>query len=202
MDRSTLAWMVAIAVLSVPLSSLAQERASGNDEKSSGGVAIVPADYVIGVEDVLVISFWRDADMSAEVVVRPDGKISLPLLNDVQAAGLTPEGLRAELEAAAAKYVAEPNATVVIKDIRSRKVYVTGQVAKPGTYDLAGGMNVLQLIASAGGLLEYADSKNIRIIRQESGKTVHHRFNYRDVVRQKNVGQNILLKPGDTVVIP
>jgi polysaccharide export outer membrane protein len=146
--------------------------------------------------------FWRDKEMSADVVVRPDGRISLPLLNDVQAAGITPEELRAKLEKSAAKYIAEPNATVVVKTINSRKVYITGNVVKPGTYPLNGDMSVLQLIAVAGGLQEYADSKKIVVMRKDEGRDEFFSFNYKDVVKQKNVQQNIALKPGDTVVVP
>jgi polysaccharide export outer membrane protein len=174
--------------------------ANGNPAAPTG--ATVPAGYVIGAEDVLTIVFWRDKEMSAEVVVRPDGKISLPLINDVQAAGYTPEQLRAELEKAAAKFVAEPNATVVVRQINSRKVYITGNVAKPGTYPLVDDMTVLQLIAVGGGLLEYADAKDIVVMRRENGKDRQFKFNYKDVVRQRNVAQNIVLKPGDTVVVP
>jgi polysaccharide export outer membrane protein len=161
-----------------------------------------PADYVIGPDDQLSIVFWRDKDMSADVVVRPDGKISLPLLNDVDAAGFTPDQLRAKLIDAASKYVEEPNATVLVKEIHSRNVFITGNVAKPSTYPLNGDMTVLQLIALAGGLLEYADSDNVMVIRTESGRAQYHKFNYKNVVKQKNVQQNILLKPGDTVVVP
>ena len=114
--------------------------------------AAVPAGYVIGPEDVLSIVFWRDKEMSADVVVRPDGKISLPLLNDVMAAGYAPEELRAQLVKAASKFLEDPNATVVVKEIHSRKVFVTGQVGKSGTYPLIGEMNVLQMIAHVGGL--------------------------------------------------
>jgi polysaccharide export outer membrane protein len=135
-------------------------------------------------------------------VVRPDGRISLPLLNDVRAAGYTPEQLKAELEKQAAKFLADPNATVVVKEINSRKVFVTGQVAKPGSYPLIGEMNVLQLLAHVGGLLEYADAKNIVILRNENGREQRFRFNYKDIVKGKNVQQNIALKPGDTVVVP
>jgi polysaccharide biosynthesis/export protein len=161
-----------------------------------------PPGYVIGPDDVLSIVFWRDKDMSADVVVRPDGKISLPLLNDVNAAGLTPDQLRAQLTAAAEKLVTDPNTTVVVKEIHSRKVFITGNVGKSGTYPLSGDMNVLQLIALAGGLAEYADAKNIVVMRNEGGQTQSFKFNYKDVVKQKNVQQNILLKPGDTVVVP
>ncbi|HEY1304582.1 MAG TPA: polysaccharide biosynthesis/export family protein, partial [Vicinamibacterales bacterium] len=162
----------------------------------------LPAGYVIGAEDVLSIVFWQEKNMSADVVVRPDGKISLPLLNDVQAVGLTPDQLRAELVKGASKYIADPNATVVVKEIRSRKVFITGNVGKAGTYPLIGEMNVLQLIALAGGLLEYADSKNITIMRNEGGQQQSFKFNYKDVTKQKHVEQNITLKPGDTVIVP
>ena len=168
---------------------------------SVAGVAL-PAGYVIGAEDVLSIVFWRDKDMSADVVVRPDGRISLPLINDVQAAGHTPDSLRAVLIKVAAKFVQEPNATVVVKEIHSRKIYVTGMVLKGGTFPLVGDMTVMQAIALAGGLQEYADAKNIVIIRKEGGNERYFKFNYKDVVKQKNVGQNIPLKPGDTVVVP
>ena len=105
--------------------------------------------------------------MSVDAVVRPDGKISLPLLNDIAAAGLTPEQLRGQLTKAAAKYLEDPNATVVVKEIRSRKVFITGNVTKPGTYPLNGEMTVLQLIAVAGGLQEYADSSSIVVMRSK-----------------------------------
>jgi len=163
---------------------------------------VVPPGYLIGSEDVLSIVFWRDKDMSADVVVRPDGKITLPLLNEVQAAGLTPEQLRARLTEAASKYVEEPTASVVVKEIHSRNVFVTGNVAKPATYALNGDTTVLQLIAMAGGLQEYADSKHIVVIRAENGKSQYLKFNYNEVLKQKNPAQNIVLRPGDTVVVP
>jgi len=167
------------------------------------GAPAVPPGYVIGPQDVLSVVFWRDKDMSADVVVvRPDGNISLPLLNEVHAAGLTPEQLRVKLNEAALKYVEDPNASVVLKEIHSRNVFITGNVAKPSTYPLIGDMTVLQLIAMSGGLLEYADSGSIVVIRTVAGKQTFHKFNYKDVVKQKNTEQNILLSPGDTVVVP
>lgn len=158
--------------------------------------------YQIGVDDVLTVLFWGDKTLSGDVTVRPDGKISLPLINDVAAAGLTTEQLRTSLMSMASKYLEDPNATVVIKEIHSRNVFVTGNVAKPGTYALASGMNVLQLVALSGGLLEYADSKNIVVIRKENGAEQYHKFNYKDVVKQKHTEQNIALMPGDVVVVP
>jgi polysaccharide export outer membrane protein len=165
-------------------------------------VKVEQPDYVIGPNDLLSIVFWRDKDMSADAVVRPDGKISLPLLNEVQAAGFTPEQLRAQLVEAAGKFLEQPNATVVVKEIHSRNAFITGKVAKPGTYIVSVDMNVMQMIALAGGLLEYADDKNIVVIRTEGGRPQYHQFNYRDVVNQKRPEQNIVLRPGDTVVVP
>ena len=162
----------------------------------------VPAQYVIGPDDVLSIVFWRDDDLSAEVVVRPDGRISLPLLNDVQAAGLTPDQLRLTIVEAATRYVEEPTASVVVAEINSRRVFITGQVAVPGEYAMTGPMRVVQLIAAAGGLLDFADADNVRILRTEGLREVSYRFNYKHVLEGKNLLQNIQLMPGDTVLVP
>ena len=163
----------------------------------------VPPGYVIGVDDVLAILFWREKDMSAEVTVRPDGKVALPLLNDLHAAGLTPEQFRDTVIEAARKYLVEdPNPTVMVKTINSRKVFITGQVEKPGPYSLNNSATVLQLIAMAGGLREFANGKNVSVLRTEEGRPVVYRFNYQDVLNGKNLDQNIALQPGDTVVIP
>jgi polysaccharide export outer membrane protein len=167
----------------------------------AAGVTPAP-DYVIGPGDRLAIVFWREAEMSVETVVRPDGRISIPLLNDVEAIGLTPEQLREKLMTTAQRVVQDPNVTVVVKEINSRRVFITGQVAKPGPYLLTSSMNVLQLIATAGGLLEYADEKNILVMRTQNGQPSNFKFNYKDVSTGKNLKQNIDLKPGDTVVVP
>ena len=156
--------------------------------------------FVIGPEDVLSIIFWRDRDMSTEVTVRPDGKISLSLLNEVQAAGLTPADLGAHLAAESKRFFENPNVTVVVKQINSRKVFITGQIVKPGPYALTAPTTVLQLISMAGGLKDYADSKNIMIVRHENGRRSSTMFNYKEIGR--NLGQNIELQPGDTVVVP
>ena len=162
-----------------------------------------PTGYVIGVDDVLSILFWRDKDLSApEITVRPDGKVTLPLLNDVQAAGLTPEQLRDMVLDAARKYVEDPNPTVIVKEIKSRKVFITGQVEKPGPYPLNGTVTVLQLIATAGGLRDFADGKNISVIRVREGRQSVFEFNYQDLLKKRYLSQNIELAPGDTVVVP
>ena len=168
---------------------------------SAPGTAVVPKGYVIGPEDVLTVVVWREKDLSAEVIVRSDGKISLPLLNDVQAAGYTPEQLAEIIEKAAVKYVMDSDATVIVKEIHSKKVYVLGEVARPGVVPLTAEMNVLQLIATVGGLLEFADSSNVTILRVENGRELRFRFNYKDVIQGKNLQQNIMLQPGDTVLV-
>jgi len=162
----------------------------------------LPPDYVIGAEDVLSVFFWRDEDLTRDVVVRPDGKISLPLLNDMQAAGLTPTQLRERLVEAAKRFVENPTATVVVKELNSRKVFITGAIANPGSYPLTAPTTVLQLIAKAGGVSEFANSNNITIVRHEGGRQIPIRFNYKDVKNGRNLGQNIELKPDDTVIVP
>jgi polysaccharide export outer membrane protein len=194
--------LAALIVVPVGAQQAVKVATPADGPATSASPVALPAGYLIGAEDVLSVVFWRDKDMSADVVVRPDGKISLPLLNDVDAAGLTPEQLRANLVKAASKFVEDPNATVVVKEIHSRKVFITGNVGKPGTFPLVGDMNVMQLIAMAGGLVEYADSKNIMIMRNDGGRQQSFKFNYKDVTKQKNVEQNIVLKPGDTVIVP
>jgi polysaccharide export outer membrane protein len=179
---------------------------SGTAAAGTRGVQ-TPADYVIGPEDVLQILFWGDKDQSSEVVVRPDGKITLPLLDDVMAGGLTPEQLKASVTTQARQYIADPNVTVIVKEIKSRKVYITGQVNKPGAYMLTDKMTVLQLIAIAGGVTEFANSKKITIVRppvqgDPNGKQVMFGFNYKEVLDRKNLKQNIELRPGDTVIVP
>ena len=162
----------------------------------------VPPDYTIGPDDILSVVFWRDTEMSSDVVVRPDGRITLPLVNDVIALGLSPEQLRARIHAEAAKYIEEPAVTVVVKQINSRKVYVTGMVPKPGAYPLSGRVTVLQMLSMAGGVGEFADEKKIVIMRTEDGEQKALKFNLKDVKKGKNLSQNIELKPGDTIVVP
>jgi polysaccharide export outer membrane protein len=163
---------------------------------------VPPPGYVIGPEDVLSVVFWREKDMSTDAAVRPDGMITVPLLNDIHATGLTPDQLRERIQTAAAKFVEDPTVTIVVKAINSRKVFITGLVAKAGQYPLTGPTSVMQLIAMAGGLQEYADSKKILIMRTEGGEQVAKPFNYQDVLNRKNLKQNIELLPGDTVIVP
>lgn len=163
----------------------------------------LPSDYVIGVDDVLAISFWRDPDMTADpVVVRPDGRISMPILNEIEAAGLTPEQLRLNITEAAMKFKDDPIVQVAIKQVNSRRVFLMGEVAKPGPYPLSSKLTVMQLLALAGGVSEYANKEEIAVLRTENGRPRSYRVNYKDIMRGRNLQQNIELKVGDTIVVP
>lgn len=204
-------FVVAAGVLLLAGGLQAAAQSPGEKTESATGLArsatttVVPSSmpkYVIGPDDVLQIVFWREKDLSAEVVVRPDGRISLPLLNDVVAAGRTPDELRTALIEGASPYLAEPNATVVVKESRSRKVFITGSVEKPGPYLLTGRTTVVQLIAMAGGLKEYADQKNIVVMRGSPGRQTTYGVNYHSIIRREKLEQNVDLLPGDTVLVP
>lgn len=165
-----------------------------------------PPGYVIGIQDTFDVVVWKDEEMSAEnVVVRPDGKISLPLVNDIDAVGLTVEQLRAAISRKAEEFVQAPTVSVVVKEINSLRVSILGQgVAKPGQYPLLRTTTIVELISMAGGVAEYADTKNIRVTRVEHGTTTSHKFNLKDFQKGKPqaLAQNIELKPGDIVTVP
>jgi polysaccharide biosynthesis/export protein len=198
--------------LSVMSTAEARQAAPAGPTPSSGapgqtqnpGLAISPApDYVIGPEDVLSITFYKDPTTSGDFVVRPDGKISLLLINEIMAAGLTPEQLRANLTEARKKFEQDPTVFVVVKAINSKKVYISGQVAKAGAYPMVEPTTVLQLIQKAGGLSEFADKKSIIVIRKDpvTGKNQIFKVNYDDFWNAAKLAQNIELKPGDSVLV-
>jgi polysaccharide export outer membrane protein len=168
--------------------------------------AAVPAtmdpDYVIGAEDMLDINIWKEPDVSRIVPVRPDGRISLPLINDVQAAGLTPQQLAGAVTEKLRKFFNEPQVTVIVTAINSQRIFVVGEVLRAGAYPLIPGMTVLQALSSAGGFSTFADVKKIHVMRLRNGKQMQLPFNYRDVLRGDAADQNIKLEPGDTVVVP
>jgi len=164
--------------------------------------ATADPNYVIGAQDVLDVSVWKEADVSRVVPVRPDGKISLPLLNDVQAAGLTPAQLAAQITESLKKYVTNPQVTVIVTVINSQRVYILGEVNRPGAFPLIPGMSVLQALSSAGGFTQFAKVKSIFVRRVENGKETKFPFNYREVIGGKKPEQDILLKAGDTIVVP
>jgi polysaccharide export outer membrane protein len=160
------------------------------------------ASYAIGPQDTLRIDVWKEAEISRTVPVRPDGKISLPLLNDVQAAGLTPMQLANAITEGLKKYINNPQVTVTVQEINSRRVFVTGEVARAGAFPLLPNMTVLQALSSTGGFTQFAKLKSIYVLRTEDGKQIKHPFNYKDVVSGKKPEQNIFLQPGDVIVVP
>lgn len=158
--------------------------------------------YLIGPGDVLDIQVWREPDLSRTFTVRPDGKITMPLLDDVQAAGLSPMQLKAVIERDLARFIDGPTVSVGVAEINSKFVYVLGKVNTPGQLPLQRGMTVMQALSLAGGFAEWADEKNIVILRERQGKKERIPFNYKDVSMGKNLEANIVLQPGDTIVVP
>ncbi len=160
------------------------------------------AEYKIGPQDVLRIDVWKEEQLTRTVPVRPDGKITLPLLNDVQAVGLTPMELAGVISDQLKKYINGPQVTVSVTEINSRRVYVNGEVAKVGAYALLPHMTVLQALSSSGGFTQFARVKNIYVLRTENGKQIKMPFNYKDAISGKNASLNIELQPGDVIVVP
>jgi polysaccharide biosynthesis/export protein len=207
-SRFWLGWMVAVGLAAG--AALAQD-SKAQDAKAKPGAlpcttdcgpaASISPDYVIGSEDTLHVSVWKEPDLTATLPVRPDGKISLPLLNDVQAAGLTPMQLASDLTIRLKKYVSEPQVTVVVTQMNSQKVFLLGEVLHTGAVPLSPNMTVLQVLSTAG-FSQFANTKGIYVLRTEKGKQDKLPFNYKAVVKGEHMEQNILLKPGDTVVVP
>jgi polysaccharide export outer membrane protein len=158
--------------------------------------------YKIGEQDVLDVSVWREPDLSRQVPVRPDGKISLPLLNDLQAAGLTPAQLASEIKESLNKYMTNPQVTVIVSQVNSQRVYILGEVTRAGAYVLLRDMTVLQALSNAGGFTPFANVKNIYVLRHQSGKQERLFFNYKEVISGKRTEQNVELKAGDTIIVP
>jgi polysaccharide export outer membrane protein len=173
-------------------------RAKTSDEVQASNAA---PDYVIGADDTLHISVWKEPELTETLPVRPDGKISMPLLNDVTAAGLTPLQLRDEITERLKKYIADPRVTVVVTGMNSRRVFATGEVLHTGPMTLLPHMTVLQALAQAG-FSQFANPKGIYLLRIEKGKQQKIPFNYKEVVKGNHPEQNIELKPGDTIVVP
>jgi polysaccharide export outer membrane protein len=198
-----------LLVLMVGLPLAAQDRGATNGgsapaagDATAMAAAAADSSYVIGADDVLDISVWKEPDVSRVVPVRPDGKISLPLVSDVQAAGLTPTELAATLTERFKKFLNDPQVTVIVTQINSRRVYVVGEVAHPGAFPLLPNMTVLQALADAGGFTLYADTKKIHILRTTNGKQSEMPFEYKAVLDGSKSSENIMLIPGDEIVVP
>ena len=164
----------------------------------SSAAAVDPNKYLIGPEDVLFIRVWREPDFTLPAAVRPDGKITMPLVGDVQAGDQTPMQLTKTITELLGKYLNNPDVNVIVTDVRSKKYYIDGEVLKPGTYLLVTPTTVLEALSNCGGFRDFANSKKIRILRK--GNILH--FNYKDVSKGKNLEQNILVEPGDHIIIP
>ncbi|HEY3973302.1 MAG TPA: polysaccharide biosynthesis/export family protein [Candidatus Sulfotelmatobacter sp.] len=177
------------------------DKATVQTDKSAEQAPALALDYVIGADDTLHISVWKEPDLSETLPVRPDGKISMPLLNDVTAAGLTPLQLKDSLTEQLKKYISDPRVTVVVTAMNSRRIFVTGEVAHTGPMALLPHMTMLQALAQAG-FTQFANPKATYLLRNENGKQVKHPFNYKEVVKGRNPEQNIVLQAGDTIVVP
>jgi polysaccharide biosynthesis/export protein len=196
---------IALSILTAPLRVPAQDAAEAKPQAGTSAPqvsAAQDAEYKIGAQDVLRIDVWKEPEISRTAPVRPDGRISLPLVNDVQAAGLTAAQLAAVIADGLRKYITNPQVTVGVTEINSRRVYVTGEVTRPGAFPLLPNMTVLQALSSSGGFSQFAKLKNIYVLRTEDGKQVKHPFNYKEVVSGKKPELNIPLQPGDVIVVP
>ncbi|MGP0020226.1 MAG: polysaccharide biosynthesis/export family protein [Candidatus Sulfotelmatobacter sp.] len=158
--------------------------------------------FVIGNDDVLAINVWKEPDISRSIPVRSDGKISLPLVGEVQAAGLTPLKLEKDIAEKLKSYISEPEVTVMVQQVNSQKFNILGQVNKPGSYVIANSPTVLDALALAGGFRDFAKKKSIYVLRHGASGEVRLPFNYKDVSEGKNMSQNVKLQPGDTIIVP
>jgi len=165
-------------------------------------LALSAPDYILAPEDVVDINVWKNEALTRTVFIRPDGKISLPLIGDVQAAGLAPSQLQEAIKERLKAYKELPEVSVVVRDIGSLSVYIMGEIARPGKLQLRSDTTILQAITQAGGFTQFADSNKILVLRREGGYETRLRVRYQDIVSGRNPGANIILKRGDTIVIP
>ena len=191
---------VAVLASSCFAQSQSNQYRSESTSSSRDMVAVnsIPKDYVIGSEDVLAVNVWKEPEISRTVPVRPDGKITLPLLGDVQATGLTPHTLEGKVRDGLKAYVANPEVTVIVQEVKSLKFNIVGEINHPGSFALSQPMTVLDGIAVGGGLRDFAKGSKIYVLRGGA----RFPFNYKDVIKGKKLSENIALQSGDTIVIP
>ncbi|MBI3684748.1 MAG: polysaccharide biosynthesis/export family protein [Acidobacteria bacterium] len=177
-----------------------EPKRSIEDLKAAGGPAapVDPRSYKIGPEDIISIRVWREPELSGPVMVRPDGKITMPLVGEIQAAGETPEGLSRGVTEALSKIMNRPDVFIQVQQVNSRKYYISGEVGRVGAFPLVTPVTVLEAISSAGGLREFANGSKIVIVRGDK----RLKFNYKEVIKGKNLQQNILIESGDHIIVP
>jgi polysaccharide export outer membrane protein len=203
---------VAVGLLAAAIPLQAQEDSTKKPAAGANAAAAPAAaakksatddpNYIIGSQDVLDISVGKEPELTRTVPVRPDGKISLPLLNDVQADGRTPQQLAADITEGLKKFVTNPQVTVIVATMNSQRIYIIGEVTRAGAYPLLPNMTVLQALSSGGGFTQFAKVSKIYVLRVDHGKQVKLPFNYKDVLSGKSADQNILLRAGDSIVVP
>ncbi len=169
---------------------------------STADVAADEKDYRIQASAILMLSGWKEEDLQSEVLVRPDGKFSFPLAGDIVATSRTIEEVRADVVSKIEKYIPDPVVTVTLRQSLGNRIFVLGKVQRPGEFPLTQDLDVMQALALGGGLVTFADSKEISILRRENGSQTAIQFNYQEVEYGKNLTQNVLLRPGDVVVVP
>jgi polysaccharide export outer membrane protein len=199
--KATVSTLLLVSSMAFSQSAAPAAGGSSPDTSAPSAAAAAGPSYVIGPDDVLHIAVWKENDMTATLPVRPDGMISLPLLNDVQASGLTPMQLAASLTERLKKYIADPRVTVVVTQINSKRVYLVGEVSHSGSMSMLPNMTVLQALSSAG-MTTFANTKKIYILRMQNGKQQKMPVDYRKLVKGEQMDQNYVLQPGDTIVIP
>ena len=193
------------ASLAAQTAGAAMPHAAPPAQNADASTAAKPHDdsFVIGNDDVLAVNVWKEPDISRSIPVRSDGKISLPLVGEVQATGRTPLKLEQEIASRLKNYISEPEVTVIVQQINSQKFNILGQVTRPGSYVITNSATVLDAIAVAGGFRDFAKQKSIYILRQNvDGSQTRIPFNYKEVVKGQNPAQNIKLQPRDTIVVP
>lgn len=198
-------WALAICAISTAVWSqnALTSNVTGTDVATTTNIQPHDNSFIIGNDDVLAVSVWKEPDVSRAVPVRSDGKISLPLMGEVQAAGETPLKLEHEIANRLQSYISDPQVTVIVQQINSQKFNVLGQVARPGSYSIASASTVLDALALAGGFRDFAKQKSIYVLRQNTDGTQSRMpFNYKDVIKGKNAGENVKLQPRDTIVVP
>jgi polysaccharide biosynthesis/export protein len=205
----SIAWLSLASCLSAGAQQLTDPAKSGGskDVKSTAAAKTAPVSaavesYTVGSGDVLHVDVWQEQEVSQIAVVRPDGNISLPLINEVKVSGLTPLQIQDLISQKLKSFVNDPKVTVTVAEIHSKRAFITGEVTRPGEYSLNTQITVLQLIAQAGGFTAFAKTERVVVLRMANGTEQRLKFRYKEVVHGKNVEQNITLQPGDTVVVP